>query len=73
MNKRDSTIREPKRIKCRYKGRTELIPEIWLVGRSQIRQREGRTVGDAYTQAIIDWFEQSDLAAEYQQQERTKQ
>jgi hypothetical protein len=66
MNKRDSIIREPKRIPCYYKGRTELIPKIWLAGRSQMRQREGRTVADAYTQAIIDWFEQSDLAAEYQ-------
>lgn len=61
---------EPKQLRCTYKGRTEYIPEIWLAGRSRMRQREGLTVGDAYTQAIIDWFEQSDLAEQYKQQRK---
>jgi hypothetical protein len=64
-----STGTELKRIRCSYKGRTGYIPEIWLAGRSQVWQREGLTAGDAYTQAIIDWFEQSDLATEYNRQQ----
>lgn len=61
---------EPKRLQCRYKGRTEHIPEIWLAGRAYARRREGLSAGDAYTQAIVDWFEQSDLAAQYEAEQR---
>jgi len=64
---------EPKRLQCRYKGRTEHIPEIWLAGRARTRQREGLTLGDAYTQAIVDWFEQADLAAQYEREGGSQQ
>lgn len=59
-----------KRVRCSYKGRTEHVPEIWLVGRARVRQCEGLAMAEAYAQAVADWFEQSDLATEYAQQQR---
>ena len=63
---------EPKQLRCTYKGRTEYIPEIWLAGRARYWSIHAPHlhVREQYQYAVEDWFYQSELAEQYEQQRK---
>jgi hypothetical protein len=62
--------RELRYIVYRTGTRTYTIPEMWLVGRSFMREREGLNPRDAYIQAIQDWVELLTAEQRYRAQRR---
>ena len=56
----------------RMNGRTEEIPQAWLVGASYTFTRQGMSHKAATVAAIAQWFEQGDMAAEFSAQRAAK-
>ena len=49
-------------------GRKAVIPQMWLVGATSSAKRRGMTPHAAYQDAIRQWFEQEDMAGEFEKQ-----
>ena len=51
--------------------RTETIPQAWLMGCTSTYTRQGMSHKAATVAAIQQWFEQGDMAAEFEAQRAT--
>ena len=61
----------PAPIHVTFGGRTDAIPTPWLCARTRAWERNGLTPRAAWQQAVVDWFEQAEVAAQAAKEDRS--
>jgi hypothetical protein len=53
-----------------FNGRIYEIPQMWIVGRMRVEERNGATPREAYLNAILAWVRQEELERIYKKEVR---